>query len=243
MPRSSCNGFPSPERGMSEGRARPTPRRRPPFRQLTLILALCAGTAWAKPPKEQFPPTLAPPPAPRPANGAIFQVGGYTALTSGSRASQVGDVLTIQLVERTNATKSNAASTDRSGDISVAPPASGPLSLIKPKLLNSSGAQTFQGQGDASQSNTLSGEVTVTIAEVYPNGTYFVRGEKSLTLSRGDERIQFSGIVRAADISTDNRVLSTRVADAKIRYVGKGEIARATRQGWLQRFFSRLSPF
>lgn len=243
MPRSSFNGFPSPERGISEGRTVPTPRRRPPFRLWSLALLLCAPPLAAKEVREVFPPTMAPAPTPPPATGAIFQAGTYTALTSGARASRVGDVLTIQLVERTNASKSNSANTDRSGDISVAPPTSGPLSLIKPSLLNSSGAQSFKGQGDAAQSNTLSGEVTVTIAEVYPNGTYFVRGEKWLTLSRGDERVQFSGIVRAADISPDNRIVSTRVADARIRYVGKGEIARATRQGWLQRFFSRLSPF
>jgi flagellar L-ring protein precursor FlgH len=70
-----------------------------------------------------------------------------------------------------------------------------------------------------------------------------VRGEKFLTLNRGDERLQFSGIVRAADISMDNRIPSTRVADAHIRYTGKGDIARASRQGWLQRFFSIISPF
>jgi flagellar L-ring protein FlgH len=57
------------------------------------------------------------------------------------------------------------------------------------------------------------------------------------------ERIQISGIVRISDISNDNRISSTRVADAKIAYIGKGEIARASRQGWLQRFFSKVSPF
>jgi flagellar L-ring protein precursor FlgH len=62
-------------------------------------------------------------------------------------------------------------------------------------------------------------------------------------LNRGDEFIQIAGIIRPADISNDNKVLSTRVADARITYSGKGEIARASRQGWLQRFFSMLSPF
>ena len=83
----------------------------------------------------------------------------------------------------------------------------------------------------------------MTVTAVYPNGTMLVRGEKLLTLNRGDERLQMSGIVRAADISPDNKIISTRVADAKIRYIGKGEIARASRQGWLQRFFSKVSPF
>lgn len=183
----------------------------------------------------------APPPAP-PSNGSIFQ-GGYVPLTSGGRAGQVGDIITIQLVERTAATKSNAASTARDGDIGLTPPATGPLSLFNPSDIAMGGSQAFKGKGDASQSNALSGEVSVTVAAVYPNGTMLVKGEKLLTLNRGDERVQISGIVRAIDISPENRVLSTRVANANIRYVGKGEIARASKQGWLQRFFSIISPF
>ncbi|MCF8707426.1 flagellar basal body L-ring protein FlgH [Rhizorhapis sp. SPR117] len=178
------------------------------------------------------------------ANGSIFQLAsGYAPLTSGTRAAMVGDVLTIALVERTQATKSNSASTDRKGGIGLSPPATGPLSLFSSSDIGMGGSQDFTGKGQAEQSNALSGEVTVTIAQVYPNGTMLVRGQKQLTLNRGDEFIQISGLVRAADIGPDNRVASTRVADAKITYTGKGELARASRQGWLQRFFSAISPF
>ncbi|MET0238624.1 MAG: flagellar basal body L-ring protein FlgH [Sphingobium sp.] len=179
------------------------------------------------------------------ANGAIFQLAaGYAPLTSGAIASRVGDILTISLVERTQATKTNSANTDRSGNIGLTPPTSGPLgSLFNASDVAASGAQGFKGKGDAAQSNALSGEVTVTVAKVLPNGAMFVRGQKQLTLNRGDEFVQISGIVRAADIGPDNRVASTRIADARITYTGKGEIARASRQGWLQRFFSMVSPF
>ncbi len=193
-------------------------------------------------PPDAFAAAIPAPPAPLPGNGSIFQ-GSYVPLTSGGRAGQVGDILTIQLVERTAATKSNAAGTQRDGNIGLTPPSTGPLSLFNPSDIAMGGGQQFKGKGDASQSNALSGEVSVTIAAVYPNGTMLVRGEKLLTLNRGDERVQISGIVRAMDISPDNRILSTRVADANIRYVGKGEIARASQQGWLQRFFSIISPF
>lgn len=192
-----------------------------------------------------FMPTYAPE-APRPApNGAIFQAAnGYAPLTSGSRAAQVGDILTIALVERTQAAKSNSANTDRSGNIGLTPPSTGPFSeLFSATDIAASGAQGFKGKGDAAQSNQLSGEITVTVAKVFGNGAMLVRGQKQLTLNRGDEFIQLSGIVRAADIGPDNRVPSTRVADARITYSGKGEIARASRQGWLQRFFSMISPF
>ena len=218
------------------------PRR--PFKLALIALALAPAPALAKDKvaPDAFAVTMPAPPPPPPANGAIFQ-GGYVPLTSGGRAGAVGDIITLQLVERTPATKSNAAQTQRDGNIGLTPPATGPLSLFNPSDVAMGGGQQFKGKGDASQSNALSGEVSVTIAEVYPNGTMLVKGEKLLTLNRGDERVQISGIVRAIDIGPDNRILSTRVANAHIRYVGKGEIARASKQGWLQRFFSIISPF
>jgi flagellar L-ring protein precursor FlgH len=178
-------------------------------------------------------------------NGAIFQASaGYSSLTNGARAAQVGDIITILLVERTQATKSTSANTDRSGNIGLTPPSTGPFSkLFSASDVGASGAQGFKGKGDAAQSNALSGEITVTVAKVFGNGTMMVRGQKQLTLNRGDEYVQVAGLVRQADVGPDNRVLSTRVADARITYTGKGEIARSSRQGWLQRFFSMVSPF
>ncbi|MDB5725723.1 MAG: flagellar basal body L-ring protein FlgH, partial [Novosphingobium sp.] len=168
---------------------------------------------------------------------------GYAPLTSGARASSVGDILTVVLVERTQATKSATQGTDRNGAIGLTPPATGPFALFAGSDVNMSGGQSFKGTGQAAQSNALTGEISVTIAAAYPNGTMLVRGEKTVTLNRGEEMIRLSGLVRSADIGADNRVLSTRVADARITYTGKGEIARASRQGWLQRFFSVVSPF
>lgn len=200
--------------------------------------------AARKPKPSEFDASFAPSPAPRPANGAIFQAeGGYASLVEGARAARVGDLLTILLVESTSASKQNSAAFDRNGNIGLTPPASGPLSFFSPSDASMGGGSTFKGDGKAQQSNQLSGEVTVTVAHVYPNGTLLVKGQKRLTLNRGDEFVQIAGLVRPADISVDNRVLSTRVADARITYSGKGEIARASRQGWLNRFFSMISPF
>jgi flagellar L-ring protein FlgH len=192
---------------------------------------------------ETFAPTAPAVPSATPTSGAIFQAETYTPLTSGARAGRVGDILTIVLVERMSASKSNSATTGRNGSVGLTPPGTGPLSLFNPSDINMGGDQSFKGKGEAAQSNALSGEVSVTVAAVYPNGTLLVKGEKLVTLNRGDEAVQFSGLVRAADIGLDNHVPSTRVADARIRYTGNGEIARASKQGWLQRFFSRISPF
>jgi flagellar L-ring protein precursor FlgH len=195
--------------------------------------------------REFYAPTVLAQPAAPPANGSIFQASmGYTPLTSGARATSVGDIITIVLVEKTQATKSNSADTSRNGNIGLSPPTTGILSkAFSASDVAMGGQNTFTGKGAATQSNALNGEITVTIAQVYPNGTMMVKGEKALTLNRGDEFIQISGLVRQADIGPDNRIASTRVADAKIIYKGKGEIANASRQGWLQRFFSAISPF
>ena len=213
------------------------------FKHIVLAGAAILLMAAGKKPSE-FRPTYAPAAQAAPANGSIFQAAhGYAPLTSGMRAAAVGDLLTVVLVERMQAAKSALASTGRSGEIGLSPPIKGPLSLFTPEEFNLGGDSRFDGKGQAAQSNALSGEVSVTVAEVYPNGTMLVRGEKMVRLNRGDEFVQFAGIVRQVDVTADNRIPSTRVADAKITYTGKGEIARASRQGWLQRFFSVLSPF
>lgn len=204
-----------------------------------------AGIFGKKKPPEDFSAAPAPvPPPAAPANGSIFQPqDGYAALYEGTRARKVGDPLTILLVESTVASKSSSSKLDSGGGFSVTPPSTGPLSLFKNSDASVSGARNFNGKGSADQSNSLSGEVSVTVVAVYPNGTMLVQGQKRVTLNRGDEFVQIKGIVRIADISADNRVLSTRVADARIAYTGKGDVARAGRQGWLGRFFSVISPF
>jgi flagellar L-ring protein precursor FlgH len=222
------------------------------MRRIAMLLAAAAVSATPaaalpffgkKRAQPDYSATAAPVHAAPPANGAIFQAAnGYAALTSGQRAAMVGDILTIVLVERTQATKTVASSTERSGNIGLTPPASGPFSFNGGDV-TASGNNTFDGGGNATQSNQLNGEISVVVAAVYPNGTMLVRGEKVLMLNRGDENIRISGIVRAADISNDNRVLSTRVADARITYAGKGDFHRSSRPGWLQRFFSFVSPF
>ena len=220
----------------------------------TILLAITAALATSacneSKPGMGFAATL-PPPPPEPAplhpaaasHGAIYNPAmGFAALHEGTRARRVGDPLTIRLVERTNSAKSVNSRTSRDGGFSLSPPASGPLSF-NPDVLNSSGQSSFKGAGSASQSSSLAGDVSVTIAEVRPNGTALVKGEKRVSLTQGEEWVQISGIVRLADIAPDNTIASARVADARIHYAGKGQVHRASREGWLQRFFNTISPF
>lgn len=212
---------------------------------MTVTLIIAAMLAAFEPPAPGYQPTFSVPAPPAPANGSIFQAGnGYAPLTSGQRAAQVGDVLTIVLTERTQAAATAGTTTQRNGNIGLTPPTTGLLSrLFSASDASAGGGSQYGGTGQTTQSNQLSGEISVTVTEVHPNGTMVVRGEKSLRLNRGNEFIQVAGLVRPADITPDNRVASTRLADARITYSGRGEIARAAREGWLQKFFNFVSPF
>lgn len=220
----------------------------------TVALLLAGGLAFmlspadakkAKP-KPGFEATLPLPIAQAPAiaDGAIFQASsGYAALHEGNRARAIGDLLTVVLVERITSTKSATSKTAREGGFSITPPTAGPLDFLNPNALKASGGSSFNGNGTAAQQSALGGEVSVTIAQLLGNGSAIVKGQKRLTLSQGEEWVQFSGIVRLADIDQMNRIASTRVADARIEYSGNGQVARASREGWLQRFFNMISPF
>jgi len=216
------------------------------MRMALLFVLAAASPALARPqPKPGFEPAL---PAahntPRAADGGIFNASaGYSALIVGTRARRLGDPVTVLLLESITTSKSTASRTQRNGGFSITPPTEGPLSSIDPGALKASGQSSFNGQGNAGQTSAIQGELSVTITEVRTNGTALLRGEKRMLLSQGDEWIQFSGIVRLADIDEANRVISTRIADARIEYSGKGSIQRASREGWLLRFFNIISPF
>ena len=92
------------------------------------------------------------------------------------------------------------------------------------------------------QSNRLDGSITVTVYGLLPNGNLMVRGEKWLTLNQGEEYVQVTGIVRPADVSTDNTVPSFKVADARITYSGKGTLADANKPGIVAKIFMRFFP-
>jgi flagellar L-ring protein precursor FlgH len=219
---------------------------------LALLLGGCAsmprpaeGPSYrpVHPPMVQAPPTD---------NGSIYQSGHEVRLFEDNKARRVGDVLTITLQESTQASKSASTETSKSSDVNIANPtlfgASPQFNVPGVVPLDSnrgngletgiSSGTSFAGEGDASQSNSLTGNITVTIAEVLPNGNLVVRGEKWLTLNNGEEFIQISGIVRPQDIATNNTVVSTLVADARITYSGKGQLADTQRSGWLTRFFN-----
>jgi flagellar L-ring protein precursor FlgH len=225
---------------------------------MLLLLGMAALSGCMSPPPKSNDPYYAPvlPRTPLPVelnNGSIYQAGFETNFFTDRKAYRVGDIITISLNERTQASKSAGSQINKDSEasmgltsllgnaLSVANPFSKtPLSLGAEYSAN----RGTQGDSAADQSNSLTGSITVTVAEVLPNGILAVRGEKWITLNTGNELVRIAGLVRADDIATDNTVPSSRIADARITYSGTGAFADASQPGWLDRFFiSPLWPF
>mgnify|MGYP001121832658 FL=1 len=198
-------------------------------------------------------PTMAPlqpimPPQAEPTAGAIYAAGPTLQLYSDRRARDVGDLLTITLLENTTAQTSANTATNKESNLSLGTPSilGAPVTLGGKDILSATakGARDFTGKGNSAQSNRLQGNVTVTVVQRLPNGNLVVQGQKNLRLNQGDELVQVQGIVRPGDISADNTVPSSRVAEARIVYGGRGPVAQSNAMGWLSRFFnSALTPF
>ncbi len=215
---------------------------------IALLLAGCTGMPVRDDPSYAATPPAALPPASQ-SNGAIYHTGYDIALFQDNKARHVGDTLTVQLVEKTAASKKASTNTKKDTSVAITAPdfvLGSPISRNgrNPFDASGTGSSSFGGTGDSSQSNSLSGDITVTVAEVLANGNLLVRGQKRLMLNQGEEFIQISGIVRPVDIHSDNTVLSTQLADARIGYSGKGAVQDANTMGWLARFFnSVIWPF
>ena len=179
-------------------------------------------------------------------SGAIWNTSRSLTLFDDLKARQVGDTLTIRLAERTQASKSASTDASRESNIELPSPTllGGTVTRNGDDILNNDveSTQEFTGEGTSSQSNRLDGSITVTVAEVLPNGNLYVRGEKWLTLNQGEEYVQVAGIVRPSDISADNSVPSFKVADARITYSGNGVVGDANKPGLLARLFLKFWP-
>ena len=180
--------------------------------------------------------------------GAIYQAGYDMRLFEDYSARRVGDILTIKLKESTSASKQAESSEDKKANVSIKAPT---LFGVAAKTIfghspetEIDATRTFEGKGDAQQSNSLTGDISVTVVEVLPNGNLKVRGEKRVTLTDGDEFVRVSGIVRPIDIDSTNSLSSSKLADATIMYTGEGALTDSAKVGWIGRILlSPLFPF
>lgn len=214
---------------------------------LLAVATLSACGVTQRPPVVADDPSYAPviPEPPRQKireDGSLFVADLANSLYSDVKARRVGDIITVRLTENTNATKSANSTTSREQTKTLEPItgfAGNALTLGGDAIqLGVDSNSDFQGDAQATQSNSLQGDISVSVIQVLPNQNLVIRGEKWLTLNQGNEYIRLTGVIRPADISPDNEINSTKIANARIQYSGTGSFARTVEKGWLTKFFN-----
>lgn len=212
---------------------------------VTLFFVGCASIEQAKtlPNDPDFAPILPEmEDEPLVSTGSLFRPNYVNNIYSDSKAHRVGDIISVILSESTQAQK-NAKTELKKANSATLNPITGlggvPVNFKNQALqFGYDQNSNFKGDSKANQGNSLSGNISVHVLRVLPNGNLMIRGEKWMSLNNGDEFIRLTGIVRSQDISSNNTVTSSKVANARIEYAGTGTFADVQEQGWLSKFFS-----
>ena len=153
------------------------------------------------------------------------------------KASGVGDIVTIVISESTTLTTSKKTDNSKNGSTSLQAGV-GIFDFLK--AASAGGSDSFSAKGSATATNRAIANVTVTVTEVFPNGNMVLEGTQSIWQNKDEHKISFRGICRMDDILSDNTIPSTKIADATVRFDGKGPLNAKQRQGILTQIFNFL---
>lgn len=165
----------------------------------------------------------------------LYKPETYRSLISDRRAYRVGDVLTVLILENSSASASSGTNTDKSNDAG--------LKFSTPqdqKNYSLALQEKFDGKGRIARTGKLLAQISVSVKEVNPNGDLTITGNQQIEINDEKQSINILGRVRPIDIDEKNTVLSTRIADAKITYLGDGVLADSQHKGWLSRIITLL---
>lgn len=169
---------------------------------------------------------------------SLWPEDGVKPMYSDNRAAEVGDILTIIIVE--SAVSTQQASTDTQKDSKIeSGPGVGPL-LEKIPLFEYSGGDSMNASGTTTRSSKFAAKMTVKVTAVDENGNLEIEGTRFVQTNKEKEEIKLNGTVRQQDIAPDNTVLSTYIANAKITHVGSGPIGSRQKEGIISKIFKIL---
>jgi flagellar L-ring protein FlgH len=187
----------------------------------------------------------------KPSTGSLFSdaIPGYLEDT---RALRVGDLMMINIDENADASgaattalsRSSTGQTGFSSLLGLVPALKKAYPKMDPKnLFNYASSAAFTGSGNTARNGQLSGTIAVRVAREMPNGDLFLEGTKVVMINTEEYHLYVSGLVRPTDIQQDNSVLSSRIADARIEFTGRGDVADQQRKGWGARLLDAVNPF
>ncbi len=224
----------------------------------------CAGplaTTSVKPQPEVPVPALTAPAAVEkvpdlayiPTEGSLWdERSNMSEMFINSKARRIGDILTVKIIETSSAVNKASTETDRTSSLTAkidnffnyeerypsTRPFFNPFSSVSGNI-----SSDFEGSGSTKRSGTLTAYMTARIVEIMPNGNYVIEGYREVRVNNENQIINLSGIVRPRDISADNVIQSTYIADAQITYSGTGIVNDRQKPGWLTRILDHIWPF
>ncbi|MBO2519288.1 MULTISPECIES: flagellar basal body L-ring protein FlgH [Limnochorda] len=191
--------------------------------QALLIAAsvLLAGVGWA----------------PRAAAQSLWPVEGAPSLFADRKASRTGDLVTLVIQEWTEGRQSAVTSTSSDHQTSLSP-----ASVLTQWIpgLSLSASQSGEGNGSTRRGSSLEARLTARVVEVTPEGNLRIEGSREIVINGDKQRLTITGLVRPEDISANNTVLSSYLADARIELDGEGPVGDLQDPGLLTRLFNWL---
>lgn len=183
-------------------------------------------------------------------SGSLWPAGGR-AMFADSRASRVGDILTVVVAEVATATSAQTKSSTRESSLEDAinqfifsAATSGRLTSGGELPASSAkGKSSYTGGGQINNSQSLTARAAVLVTDVLPNGNLVIEGARQVSFSGETQYVVLHGIVRADDINVGNTVFSSNIADARVEFLSEGNLTDAQKRGWLSKLYEKLRPF
>ena len=189
--------------------------------------------------------------------GSLFAASEADTLFEDSRARRVGDIVLVKLVENTKAqNKAETSSSKKSsndyqvtamfnrghaGFIPFMP--IGPQPSVGLPVLDTDSASGITASGKTKRENYVTTSLATRVLRVLPGGLMEIEGAREIRVNEETEYMVVRGMIRSKDVSADNSVLSTQIADASIEYYGKGVLADKQKPGWFTRLMDNVWPF
>ncbi len=197
-----------------------------------LLHAAPEGTGTTEAAASAMPEASAPAPRPK-SRGSLYSDAQFQSLTADRRRFQVGDALTILVVESASASSTADTGTQRDAQVGV-----GLSTPSRDRHLSGNTSSEYNGTGRTQRSGRLLAQITVLVREVLPNGDLRVAGDQSLEINGERQTIHAEGRVRPRDINEQNTVQSSRLADARLSFAGDGVLGDMQRPRWWQRLLA-----
>lgn len=168
---------------------------------------------------------------------AVSLFGNGNNMFADRKAHNIGDIVTILISESTSTSTNKNTTNGKSGNQEI----TAGTGILRMLMGGSAGqSDKFSASGSTSNSNRVSGRLTVTIVDVMENGNLVIEGKQSIWQNKNEEKITIKGIIRPEDISVNNTIPSNKIADATIKFDGKGPLNNKQRQGILTQIFNIL---